>query len=535
MDAEREQPGGGRAIRRVSAYRFLALLMLPAVLLLGGAGLAVFLSLDTIRVITDSLEEKHLPGILNSQRTMDNLNVLRGEAAVVFMAEDPRQRRAALLKARALVAEFVFEQSPRIRDTAKIVQDLLQELAAARKRSDEASDRLHLNELHLSSMLGRLKPALGDVRTLEPTHNSRHVTSAIREKDKAQYERARKSFVPVLELCRRTDINAMQRETCAAFQRDMRVVGQAWNEKGEADQEALALWKELDITLEGLNSAASGEEFQRAYAGMEGLRAEARSMRVGFYLSIALLAVILLAGVVVLHRHILLPISLAAQELRQIRFGSPSRPLPPVRIHELQQLLDLVPSLRVYLTELAARSGALEQEKNRYESLSLVDALTGVANRRSFDARLAESARCVSVGMLMIDVDLFKNYNDSLGHLAGDKCLADVARAMQATLYRHNDTLFRYGGEEFTVILEDITERQALAVAERLMARIRSLRLPHPDSVVASHVTVSIGVAVARREEGCSGADLVARADNALYQAKAGGRDRICLYGAENA
>ena len=535
MDAERERPGGGRDIGRIGAYRFLALLMLPAVLLLGGAGLVVFLSLDSIRVITDSLEEEHLPGILNSQRTMDNINVLRSESAVVFMAEDPRQRRAALLKARALVAESVFEQSPQIRDAAKTVQDLILKLAAARKRSDDASDRLHLNELRLSSVLGGLKLALGDVQTLEPTHNSRHVTSAAGETDKARYERARKSFEPVLELCRRTDLSFAQRETCSAFQRDLRVVGQAWNEKGEADLEARALWKELDVTLEDLNNAASNEEFQRAYAGMEGLRAEARSMRIGFYVSIGLLTAMLLGGVAVLHRHILSPISLAAHELRQIRFGSPARQLPPVRIHELQQLLDLVPSLRVYLTELAARSGALEQEKNRYESLSLVDALTGVANRRSFDARLAESARCASVGMLMIDVDLFKNYNDSLGHPAGDKCLADVARAMQTTLYRHNDALFRYGGEEFAVILEDATERQALAVAERIMSGIRSLRLPHPDSVVAPHVTVSIGVAVARREEGGSGADLVARADSALYQAKAGGRDRVCLYGAEGA
>lgn len=216
MDAERERPGGGRDIGRIGAYRFLALLMLPAVLLLGGAGLVVFLSLDSIRVITDSLEEEHLPGILNSQRTMDNINVLRSESAVVFMAEDPRQRRAALLKARALVAESVFEQSPQIRDTAKTVQDLILKLAAARKRSDDASDRLHLNELRLSSVLGGLK-ALGDVQPLEPTHNSRHVTSAARETDKARYERARKSFEPVLELCRRTDLSFAQREACSAF------------------------------------------------------------------------------------------------------------------------------------------------------------------------------------------------------------------------------------------------------------------------------------------------------------------------------
>ena len=99
MDAEQGRPEApSRKIRRISAYRFLALLILPAALLLGVAGLAVFLSLDTIRQITDSLEEEHLPGILDSQRTVDNINVLRSEAAVVFMAEDPDQRRAARLK-----------------------------------------------------------------------------------------------------------------------------------------------------------------------------------------------------------------------------------------------------------------------------------------------------------------------------------------------------------------------------------------------------------------------------------------------------
>lgn len=535
MDAERGRPEApfGK-IRRISAYRFLALLILPAALLLAVAGLAVFLSLDTIRQITDSLEEEHLPGILDSQRTVDNINVLRSEAAVVFMAEDPDQRRAARLKVQALVAESVFEQSPEITGFAKTVQELTQKLDNARKRSDEASDTLHLSELRLSGVLARLRQAAG-VHTLEPTHSSRHVTSPAREKDKAQYERARKSFEPVLALCRRTDLSTALREDCAAFQRDLRVVGQAWNQKGASDQEALMLWRNLDASLQDLSNAASNEEFQRAYAGMEGLRAEARSMRNGFYISIALLAVMVLGTVAVLHRHILSPISLAAQELRQIRFGSPAKALPPVRIRELQQLLDLVPSLRGYLKDLAARSGALEQEKNKYESLSLVDALTGVANRRSFDARLAQSSCCASVGMLMIDVDLFKNYNDSLGHLAGDECLIAVARAMQATLYRHDDTLFRYGGEEFAVILEDVVAQQALAVAERVMDRIRSLRLPHPDSAVASYVTVSIGVAVARREESCSGAELVARADKALYRAKAGGRDRICLYGDEDA
>lgn len=535
-----EKPGQrarprSRQFRRIGAYRFLAIFMLPAVALLIAACVAVFLSLDAIRQISDTLETKHLPGMLDSQRTVDNIGVLRGDAAMVFMAEEPGQRRAARLKTQALVAESVFENSREITDFAKAVLELVLKLDAERNRSDAASDRLHKHELRLSAVLARLKMALGGALTLEPTHGSRHVTSPRREKDMALYRRARQSFEPVLALCRGADIGPAARDDCASFQRELQLVGEAWSEKGLADQQARAIWKRLDASLRDLSNAVSTEEFQRTQAAMESLKSEARKMTAAFYASAAFLACIVLGAVLILHRHVLSPISLAARELRQIRFGRPSTPLPPVRITELQQLLDLLPSLSGYLAELAARSGELEQEKNKYESLSLVDALTGVGNRRGFDARLAGIGHEVALSMLMIDVDLFKNYNDSLGHQAGDKCLAAVARAMQEALYRRADALFRYGGEEFAVILEHASAPQALAVAERIMKKIHSLRLPHPASSVAPIITVSIGVAGAGEGERRAGGDLVARADKALYRAKAEGRDRICVSGEEGA
>lgn len=520
--------------RRVGASRFLAIFMLPAVALLLVTCLAVFFSLDAIRLITDTLEEKHLPGMLDSQRTVDNIGVLRSEAAMVFMAEDPRQRRAARLKTQALAAESVFETSSEITEFAKTVQELVRELDAARNSSDVASDNLHRNELLLSAVLARLKMAAGVTHTLEPTHGSRHVTSSVREKDMARYRKAQESFEPVLALCRSAGLSRAMQEDCALFQQELRLVGQAWSEKGLADQQALTIWKRLDVSLQDLSNAVSTEEFQRAHAGLEGLRVEARRMRIGFYASLAFLAGIVLGGVIILHRHVLSPISLAARELHQIRFGLPSRPLPPVRIRELQQLLDLLPNLSGYLADLAARSGELEQEKNKYESLSLVDALTGVGNRRGFDARLAATGRGAPLSMLMIDVDLFKNYNDSLGHQAGDTCLAAVAGAMRGALYRREDMLFRYGGEEFAVILEDASAPQAMAVAQRIMKKIHELCLPHPASAAAPIVTVSIGVAVAGQEERCTDGELVERADKALYRAKALGRDRVCLYGEDD-
>lgn len=162
MDEKRGQRARpqSRQFRRIGAYRFLAIFMLPAAALLIVACLAVFFSLGAIRQISDTLEAKHLPGMLDSQRTVDNIGVLRSDAAMVYMAEEPGQRRAARLKTQALVAESVFETSREITDFAKTVQELVLKLDAERNRSDAASDRLHMHELRLSAVLARLKMSM---------------------------------------------------------------------------------------------------------------------------------------------------------------------------------------------------------------------------------------------------------------------------------------------------------------------------------------------------------------------------------------
>ena len=129
------------------------------------------------------------------------------------------------------------------------------------------------------------------------------------------------------------------------------------------------------------------------------------------------------------------------------------------------------------------------------------DGLTGVANRRSFDKRLSREQRGESMSILMIDVDFFKAYNDSLGHQAGDICLARLASTMQTTLHRSSDAIFRYGGEEFAVILENVTSRQAADIGRRMKDKVQSLQILHPASDIAPCVTVSVGVAIARKDE----------------------------------
>jgi diguanylate cyclase (GGDEF)-like protein len=167
------------------------------------------------------------------------------------------------------------------------------------------------------------------------------------------------------------------------------------------------------------------------------------------------------------------------------------------------------------------------------QKLLSTDSLTGIANRRSFDAALErEWRRCRRAGtplsLLMIDVDHFKAYNDHWGHQEGDGCLRLVARLMVESAGRPGDLAARYGGEEFVCLLPEVGLAGAHAVAARLVAALESADIDHPRSPTASRLTLSIGVATACDLSGESVA-LVALADKLLYAAKGGGRDRIVI------
>ena len=178
------------------------------------------------------------------------------------------------------------------------------------------------------------------------------------------------------------------------------------------------------------------------------------------------------------------------------------------------------------------RTRALAEANLRLERLSSLDGLTGVANRRRFDEVFGlEWRRACRTGtplsLVMLDLDFFKDFNDTNGHLAGDEHLRQVAQALAGTLGRAGDLVARFGGEEFVVLLPSMVAGDAAALAERLRQSVEALGLPHNASTVSRVVTVSVGVATAFAEERTSPAALVAAADGALYRAKREGRNRV--------
>ena len=184
--------------------------------------------------------------------------------------------------------------------------------------------------------------------------------------------------------------------------------------------------------------------------------------------------------------------------------------------------------------ELQEANEALRLANQKLEIHSQTDGLLGITNRKYFDTRLEDEwHRAVRdqhpVGLLMIDVDFFKIYNDHCGHVAGNACLQAVAKAAAARMVRGADLLARYGGEEFAVLLPNTSPRGAQKVAEGIRLAVAELNIPHPDSSVADHVTVSIGAASILPDRQSKPEQVVLAADQALYAAKQQGRDRVCL------
>lgn len=190
---------------------------------------------------------------------------------------------------------------------------------------------------------------------------------------------------------------------------------------------------------------------------------------------------------------------------------------------------------RAWLTNRLGRlqSKELEEAAQRLRSLSTLDPLTGISNRRHFEQRFDQmwekaKANKQAMSMLILDVDHFKLYNDGYGHAAGDLCLKQFALILQREAAREDVMVARLGGEEFAILLAGKPLSEAIRVGEAVCAAVRDARMEHRFSRVARHVTVSVGASCLEPWNESEPRALIRCADDALYQAKTLGRDRVC-------
>ncbi|MDH7799107.1 MULTISPECIES: diguanylate cyclase [unclassified Beijerinckia] len=184
---------------------------------------------------------------------------------------------------------------------------------------------------------------------------------------------------------------------------------------------------------------------------------------------------------------------------------------------------------------LRARVGnhvELKRLRDQLAEMAVVDALTGLSNRRRLERTLeVETARLARTGdwlsVILLDIDFFKQFNDTYGHPAGDRCIAMIAAALNRAVKRASDLSARYGGEEFACVLPGADADAAMTVAREIQIQVEALNIPHESSAVSSYVTISVGVASAQCAPEMLPDLWVAQADNQLYQSKAAGRNQI--------
>ena len=182
--------------------------------------------------------------------------------------------------------------------------------------------------------------------------------------------------------------------------------------------------------------------------------------------------------------------------------------------------------------KLKSVMGELEQAVSHLEQLAAIDELTGIPNRRTFDAAIAREwnrarREQTSIALLMIDVDFFKNYNDLYLHQQGDEALKQVAQTLRQFAQRPGDSAARYGGEEFALILANPTADYVKKIAERLRRNIQDLQIKHEGSDTSDFLTVSVGTALCSAPKNDDYSVLISDADSALYEAKHAGRNQV--------
>ena len=208
------------------------------------------------------------------------------------------------------------------------------------------------------------------------------------------------------------------------------------------------------------------------------------------------------------------------------------KPVSPMILHAKLRAMQRLAQMRQRLVQL---SEELRTANAQLEELSSVDALTGLMNRRALDARLQQELDLARregkpLTLMLCDVDHFKRYNDALGHVGGDTCLRRVAQLLRETCRRPGDCAGRYGGEEFALVLPNTPRSGAMTYARALARTIELAAIPHPDSPTQPHITLSGGITTCLPDDSTTVEGLLLRADDALYNAKATGRNRFFSY-----
>ena len=502
--------------------------MIPLCLLAGLCTLPILRFMGDLGDFSSSFRTRLIPQILNTQATFVNLESLNRSIAVLKYSTDNERARRAYIDSWSVVMESLYDRPKATQDLLYRMADDLNGLWEVRQSLDAIRSQVFTDwqslytsgvTLHALTHTDALEHDKATFLSYETTtHFSFH--EKLRDSADAYYRDHR-------ALCRGAD-SALVGTACQAMKATklrldehftgMQTLMQQLNQKiKHIDEHVIELTEKLSL-LEINSSMSMVDDVSDLSLWVKHAIAFFSAVFAFMFVSLILLIAFVLWP--------LTRLSAIGRDFR-VNMKRPDR-LPTSIIYEIQEMIRLLPLLFADIEQKHEETSRLEEKNAQLANENMLDALTGVANRRILESIQVDGLKD-ETAVLMFDLDHFKRINDTKGHPFGDFVLCTVAKLLRNHLNRA-DVLCRYGGEEFCAVLNHVNAQEARSVAERLAALIRASHFMSPEGEETT-LTMSIGVSsVWNATSRLTLDELIDQADRALYEAKASGRDRVCVY-----
>lgn len=483
------------SVRPSLAWTLRAFLVL-LLLLLGGALMVAVPLLNDIVARANSLTDQRLPEVTSWRQNTQRVERLYSIVNIIYATADAQVIRANRLEAQVLVNSFSFEPTPYLAPQAAEILEQIKAIEVARDRQRRIITEINQRADQLAQQL----PATAPESILSFVKALQHLQWSIQTSLVENYPAP--ELVSVLSGPVSTSLVQLEQLLKQLISSQQAVTGLYQKASDQQQQLATLLVSDTNLALYQIADITRQKAQQTRDLGV----------------TVLVMAMLLLLICAVLFRlFILKPIFDCNLTLRQLSQGGEVEPPPPTLFRELEAISQSVRH-NIDLTR-------------DLQSLSQEDSLTGLANRRSFDIALtAELRRARRYGhplsLIMLDLDHFKQLNDTYGHPFGDQCLQAFAKILSGFARRAPDLVARYGGEEFALILPEVSLRESLAIAEQIVAQTAALELSS-EAGQPVQITTSAGLVTLTEVDRQTPSHLVQQADQALYQAKQQGRNRV--------
>ena len=527
----------GRVGKPVTLKRFLYLSMIPlGLLVISAAGLSYMLT-NNISEHTDALARHAVSNALIEQRGALKLEGLR--YSLYTLVESPNRQRARenYINAWKLISESAVDRHDETRESMNALLESMREVWHTRQKYDDALD--FIRQKALSNYSDLLKAAAYapnvekstlpeiDLAVIRTEYRTLHLTAYLR-----QFEALESMFDAI---CVNPRTGSADRQTlCLRTGKNMRALD-------EKIAELPALRSEFDQKIAVMVS--QGKSLRSEFSMIQTSELVGEIKQINKITDPALPIFLLLTGIFIVISGILIhgyfsiikPLMVINDDMKRFLTTGVMPNTPMSRIVEIN---DSIAWFSVFCKLLNQNREDRQRIESKYSELvteSTMDPLTGVENRKALRSYISEHGKPASrTRALMIDIDHFKQINDTRGHLFGDKILEQLGRQLKDGI-SENDCIFRFGGEEFCVIMPDTSEDKSRKVAARLLRMARQISRQdatvHPTNAKNQPLTISIGMSSLTKSDGeTSFKELIHEADTALYAAKETGRDRFCTF-----